>query len=312
MRVDAFVSAEHYFSHFASVWHALPADARGTVYGAPRVTIANEAARFGIDIQLAPLPARGRPTICLSGNDLGIVEQPILMSHGVDQSYVGVDHVCWAGGEGRGNVIRFLVPNEQAADTNRERYPHITSVVVGSPHVEYLRTLPYEPEYDVCFSRHWGPALVPEMQSAWSYYEEAIATLPGKVALHAHPRIAYDGKRTAQLTNRPYLARFEDVVRMCALYAVDNSSTAFEFAALDRPVLLLNHPSYRRDIEHGGRFWAWSKVGANCEIPQMLSQRCRAAVDPVFAPSRRRVVDEAFPVIDGAAKLAAEAILECL
>jgi hypothetical protein len=314
--IQVYVSREWYWPHAQSVIKALGKPVR--VHTPPRMTCEQEAHRFGIDVAFT-MPDPKQPVVVWSGNDMNVAERVILMDHGVGQSYRMddgqlLDHPSWAGGKGRDNAILFVVPNEYAANANRETYPHIPNAIIGSPHVEYLRTLPYEPKYRVCFSRHWGPAIVPEMKSAWWHYEEAITEYarahPGKVALHCHPRQEHEGRRCAQIMGVPYIGRFEDVVRHCEVYVADNTSTIFEFAAMDRPVVLLTAPWFKNS-NHGGRFGRWRLVGHETFCPDDLRETIEewaVGANDGYRDTRMEIVGEAFPTIEGAAKLAAEAI----
>ena len=59
---------------------------------------------------------------------------------------------------------------------------------------------------------------------------------------------------------------FDEVMERSTLYICDNSSTLYEFASTGRPVVVLNAPWFRRDIEHGLRFWEHADVGVSVII----------------------------------------------
>jgi hypothetical protein len=325
--VDFYCSTPQYIDHAAPIWQALDSHARGTFWIAPRNSLHVHARHRGVDVRFGPpMQRRGQLTVVFGAIDLPAVQRPVLADHGAGQTYVGLDHPSWAGGEGRDRVVRFLVPNDHAAAANRRRYPHIPNVVVGSPHVEQLTTIPRasnEERVTVVFSRHWdgGPLerIVPELRSAWRYWHTPIVDLAranrrGPVAFHAHPRCSAFAQRDAQRADVPFLPTFDEVVARADVYVVDNSSTGFEWAALDRPVVWLDAPWYRRDVEHGLRFWSHADVGIRVQDARALVGVLDAyAADPDLCGGRRRqLIGDVFPIIDGAARTAAAAIEELL
>lgn len=321
--VDFYCSQPHYVDHAAPIWQQLDPAARGTFWIAPRTTLHVHARARALDVRFGPPVQRPQQlTVVFGAVDLPAVQRPILADHGAGQTYQGIDHPAWAGGGGRERVVRFLVPNEHAAAANRRRYPRIPSVIVGSPRVEQLRRIPRRTGGPrVVFSRHWdGSPLerqVPELRSAWRHWRSAIAALAaastGLVGLHAHPRVARAAHREAERLSVPFLATFDDVVAAADVYAVDNSSTGFEWAALGRPLIWLDAPWFRREVEHGLRFWSHVDVGVNvsreCELAATVD---RLVAGCAIGEPRPDLVEDLFPIVDGAAAAAAAAIEELL
>jgi CDP-glycerol glycerophosphotransferase (TagB/SpsB family) len=85
------------------------------------------------------------------------------------------------------------------------------------------------------------------------------------------------------------------------VYIIDNSSTLFEFASLDKPVVVLNPPWYRREINHGLRFWEFADVGVNCNNGGKLASCVDKALDdPSEIQKRRRQINNIlYPIRDG-------------
>jgi CDP-glycerol glycerophosphotransferase (TagB/SpsB family) len=109
-----------------------------------------------------------------------------------------------------------------------------------------------------------------------------------------------------------HVTLFDAVAARADLYVCDNSSTLYEFAALGRPVVVLNSPAYRRDLDLWPRFWRCADVGVQVDRPDDLEVAIHLALDdpPAIAARRRAVVDEVYPLLDGrAAQRSAEAIL---
>lgn len=170
----------------------------------------------------------------------------------------------------------------------------------------------------VAISYHWDCALLPETRSAWRYYDPHLPRLVRdprfRVVGHGHPRLwPTIRRRWAELG----VEQWPDVDRVLSeadLLVVDNSSVAFEMAAIGKPVVLLNLPSYRRDVEHGGRFWS-SPPGSQVDHPSELADAIACALtDPAHRAIRARAVEWAYggPITGDASERAASAIMEVL
>ena len=102
------------------------------------------------------------------------------------------------------------------------------------------------------------------------------------------------------------MRRFEDVVRRADLYIADNTSTLFEFAALDRPVIVLNAPWYRRGVEHGLRFWEFADVGVQVDDPESLVDAIGRALEDRDGSRRRSIVRALYANLGDATARAAD------
>lgn len=324
--IDRFASLPHYAAHVDPVWQALPPDARGTSY-------ATRHTSWG-----APIPrgAPVRPTIVASYVDARRMSpRPcVLVEHGAGQSYPGdptsATHGSYAGGDGLDHIILFVAPGEHVAARWRARYPNTPVVVVGSPRVDELartatRCQPvgntlHRPTVAVTW--HWDCELIPETRSALRHYRDhlprtiaALRSVGVDVVGHGHPR-AWRQMRPmwGRLGVEP-VESFADVVARATVLAVDNTSAGPEWAALDRPVVWMNAPWYRRDVEHGGRFWQWPRGQVSCNHPTDLAVAILAAFDdpPPVRAARASMVAGIYGGIDGhAAERAATAIMEAL
>jgi hypothetical protein len=317
VKLNAYVSQRHYLDHLLPIWkRAELNEIRGGLYLAPEAG----DQRAWLDHHVG-IPDANLPTLVASGNDLGWFREPILVEHGIGQTYEGIDHPAWPGGMNRENVRLFLCPNRRVVDANLARYPNARTAIVGSPHVEQLARWGAPPGLEgVAFSAHWRSSLVPETWPAFDQYEDAIVEFAKGSGLrpivHGHPRDAdhfrvWQKARTSWFTHEP---RFDCVTRRAWVYVADNTSTLYEWAALDRPVVVLNSPTYRRHVEHGLRFWEFADVGVQVDRSAALTDSILfAATDPPHLAARRReIVAELFPIIDGAAKAAAVAVLDVL
>lgn len=230
----------------------------------------------------------------------------VLFEHGAGQSY-GTTHGAYAGGSGRGNVVLFVCPNEQAAARNRKRYPNTPAVVVGCPRVEQLRKLKTSPDGTVAVTWHWNADMVaPEAHWAYPHYKDVLAEFVSRFRVigHAHPRAAGFLQRQYEAVGIEYVADFEEVCGRASVLVADNTSAMFEFAALDRPVVVANAPWYRREASLGGRFWDWADVGIQVDDPLDLAAAVATALDdlPQVARQRRKIVKQVYPYKDATAR----------
>jgi UDP-N-acetylglucosamine:LPS N-acetylglucosamine transferase len=161
-------------------------------------------------------------------------------------------------------------------------------------------------------SFHWDRSNFPELQSTWAAYHRAVAALARThiVIGHGHPK-RRDLARNYRMMKIPYVPHFDEVCRRADVYVCDNSSTLFEFAATGRPVVVLNIPEYRRNVNHGLRFWDAATVGVNVDDPSGLLEGVRLALDdtPEQQAARETALSKVYAYRQGGAKRAADAIM---
>jgi hypothetical protein len=326
--IDAYASLAHYASHLVPVWEAIDVDERGAFWGEarvlPRLRALGVAARGG-------RPGRGRRVVMVAGaHDVWRVRGhvPVLIEHGAGQAY-DCDDPGWSGGIRRDDVALFLCPNEVSAGRNRAAYPSTPSLVVGSPHVDALRRIrcdiaanDFQPKVTptaVLSFHHPGVGKAPEAGWALPHYEAALPAVVAQLRAaglevlgHGHPRARRHFARLWRSLGVEHVECFDEVVRRASVYVVDNSSTMFEAAACGIPVVVLNAPWYRRDVDLWPRYWRCADVGINVDGPDDLAAAVLAALDdpPAVSAARRRVVAEVYPLLNGgAARRSAEAVL---
>ncbi len=329
-RVDFLASESHYAMHLAPIWSHLPQDIRGEFW------TPEEIMQYPISKGIQPrmIQTLGQfqgeivfhrsIVVVASWKDLEKVRNTrpqILSEHGIGQTY-GNSHVSYAGGRGRENVRLFLCPNELVAQKNRRAWPQARIVVIGYPKMDEFYTVPRRGFKKteggspvVAMSFHWDCTVCPESRSAFGYYQSAVLELAEKYKVigHAHPRIWNQLSSWYREHGIEAVREFEDILRRADIYCVDNSSTLYEFASLDRPVVVMNAPWYRRTVHHGIRFWEYADIGVNCDRAIDLVDCVKKALqDPVSIRRRRReITDILFPIRDGSAgRRAAEAIVD--
>lgn len=305
--VSAFASPRrpHYARHIAPILAALPPEFRGRLH------------RGG-----AGLAKQGGPLLLAAHSDIAHVPPTrpiILVEHGAGQSYVGVAHGAYAGGRGRDRVGLFLCPNQTVADRNTAAYPGAEVAVVGCPALDVHAGLGPPPTPPlVVLTFHFDTAVggaPPEMRPAFGHYEaglpDVVAGLRARgytVVGHGHPRWG-GAARFWDRVGIPFAPDWDVLLSRLSVLVVDNSSVGFEAAAVGRGLVWLNAPWYRRDAEHGLRFWSHVGVGVEAGGPSEVVAAVGAALTPRSATASA-LAASVFGPIGGASERAAAAIVE--
>lgn len=173
----------------------------------------------------------------------------------------------------------------------------------------------------VALAHHWRCGLLPETQPAVDHFKaaypalrDAVRSWGGELLGHGHPRAWREYGRLWASLGVEAVESSDEVLRRADLLIVDNSSLAYEFASLNKAVVCLNQPAYRRDVEHGLRFWT-NVPGLEVDEPGDLLFAVAAALEdgPEAQEDRQRAVQAAYAYTDGrAAERAAAAIVEVL
>lgn len=320
--IDFSARETHFVDHLTPIWRALPDGQRGRFWVSE--TAAGHARRLGLPVTVGIPEKVPTPIVTASWGDFRLVRSHprpvVLCEHGAGQSYVGRHHPSYVGGRGREKAALFVVPNEQAAARSRAAYPRIPVAVVGSPRVDHLAATVPTPAGPVtaAVSFHWRCRIVPETDTAFDHYRPVLAATRAELAAagislvgHAHPRLLREATPVFEAAGIEVVADFGEVARRASVLAVDNSSVLFEFAALDRPVVVMNSPKYRRKVRHGLRFWDEAGIGLGVDEPEMLAAAILAALadPPEQQTARRASVERVYPVRGDAAVVATDAIL---
>lgn len=248
----------------------------------------------------------------------------VLIEHGSGQSYGGdpnphvARHRCYAGGTGRAAAM-FLHPNEHAAGRDRAAYPDARVEVVGPLRHAQLATIPRHAPADrpvLAFTFHWDCHACPETRTSWHVFASAIAEAVASdrfadVVATAHPRLwTLVRSEFARLGARP-VESFAGVLAEADVLAADNTTAMFDWAALRGPTVVLNPPFYRRDVDHGLRFWSAAGIGPNVDAPGDV---CDAALEAAAGPwpGADAALAQVWAPVDDPAQAAVDAVLSLL
>jgi hypothetical protein len=348
--MDAIACERQFLDHLAPVWRLLPPQHRGRLL--TDESLVDHARALGVEaeaidaaaLRRSSLPPTARPgdgpaAFVVSIGDTKVARRLgyrrfAFMEHGAGQAYIGdrdrvaQRHPSYAGGVDRDDVGLFLVPNEYSADLWRRAYPAARVELVGCPKLEDLPVREPGPGPVVAISFHWPGFTCPEADTALGYYLKDLPALAAAFTVigHAHPKADWPSRveRYFRRAGIPFVADFADVCRQADVYACDNSSTTFEFAATGRPVVVLNSPRYRRNVNHGLRFepspgcsireglhfCGAAHVGVQVDEPGELVAGVERAVldEPSDRAARERALEAVYPIRTGAAQAAAAAI----
>lgn len=320
--IVGYASMSHYAEHLRPILAEL-GDQAGPLHG-PRARCP-----WGPPLQASTL-RNARAVLVAGYSDLQRVQasgaRVVYVEHGAGQSYdgdpAGAGDPSFSGGAGHRGVALYLAPSDRVAERWRATYPHVPAVAVGCPKLDPWHRAdqprPHVRPPVVAITWHWDCPLVPETRTALPHYLGHLGRLVDgwraqgwEVWGHAHPRAwGTVHKLWAQLgvTRVEHLA---SVFTHASVLVADNTSALYEFASLDRPVVVLNAPWYRRDVHHGLRFWNLVP-GTMVDGPHQLADvDLQHQLDsPTVTWARRGVVRQVYAATDGqAAARAARAIV---
>jgi hypothetical protein len=305
-----------FLDHLGPIWAALPDRGRFLVEPA----LVDYAASRGIGAESIDRPAfipaypaprhDGPPCLVASYGDIKGARRLgygpfVFVEHGAGQAYAGARgsqarNGSYAGGQDRDDVDLFLVPNETCAAMWRAAYPKARVETVGCAKLDGLpRRIP-DGQTTVALSFHW-PAygISPEAGNAIGTFGPVIGALAKRfhVIGHSHPKGDWPVRmqREYRRWGIEFVADFEEVCRRADVYVCDNSSTLFEFASTGRPVVVLNAQEYRKNVNHGLRFWDAADVGIQVDDPALLGDAVEEALRD--APERQVAREAALNVV---------------
>jgi hypothetical protein len=280
-RINCLAAEKHFVDHLAAVWKAIPPHDRGIFY-----VRTNDAWHEAIRHRLSPKLWNGRISsgalvLVASLGDLNaawkVGARTVLMEHGAGQTYNST-HSSYAGGShpARDACELFLVPGVTPAEKLRNTHPDTPVVEIGCPKLDsfhgFERRRNDIPKVAISF--HWDCRVVNETRWAWPTFRNYIAKLVNRpeyeIIGHGHPRAMAHLRPWWQRLEVPVIEDFNQVLKNADVYVIDNSSSMFEAAAVGIPVVVLNAPLYRKNVDHGLRFWDVATIGEQVNNPAML------------------------------------------
>lgn len=245
MKVHAFARYEHFMAHLAPIWDELPHGLKGWKC---------------LDVSRQPMPPQSEPDdiVMIAGADDAFIDRRLVyVEHGAGQRYVNFESEKARKHYGipSERVIAHIVPRQQMVDESP-----VPAFAAGAPICDG-HPLFGEPD-TVAISFHWNAHRVcPEATNALAHYINDLGRLVVQwrrqglhVYGHHHPRFPAMAHHWEAL-RVPVISADEIRQRVNVLIA-DNTSLAYEMAYLGRNVVSLNAPWFRRDVEHGLRFWS--------------------------------------------------------
>jgi CDP-glycerol glycerophosphotransferase (TagB/SpsB family) len=164
-------------------------------------------------------------------------------------------------------------------------------------------------------SFHWDCRVVPETRWAFPFYNRALKNLARRTDIqllgHSHPRARRQLVPFWRSLGVEFIEDFDDVLDVADVYVADATSTIYEAAAVGIPVVVLNSPLYRRDVEHGLRFWEAAQVGPNCDSARELHSKIFESIDPTEQQVKEteRCLDLVYTLRDGSSSKAAVEVI---
>jgi hypothetical protein len=266
--VDVYARQPHHIDHLAPIVAALPSDIRGTFTVPTRAMVGHAAAR-GVTAVVGAVGGHGAPVMVASWADIPAARPFIMVEHGVGQAYQDAPapgtapRACGCG------LAALLAPNGPVGWRNELHHPHAVTTVVGSAKVERYAAIRAAAPRDtgrptVAFVWHWNSPLCPAARWAFPHWAEAVAAFPADrfdVIGHGHPRAWRALASFYRSAGIPAVPDPEDVIRRADVVVADNTSFAFECAAVGIPVVWLDAPWYPTGVDWGPRFGAFDDIG---------------------------------------------------
>jgi hypothetical protein len=334
-QIDLLASQKHYIDHIAPVWDALPEERRGTFWVIDNCfQYAAQAVHYPLHLHSyennSPDTFSDNPILVCAYGDMLYAHKinpsrPIfMMEHGTGHTF-GTS--AYPNGPGKRDYVSlFLAPNEYTA----EKISAVRSTpveIIGTPKLDRivdtlnpdrLLRLEHKQPAVIAIGFHHGSKNVrpPERGSAWEHYKDVLPQLASHYDLiaYGHPLAREIHVPVYDSLGIEYVEDFTEVMRRADVLINDLSSAMYEFLVTGKPVVVLNAPWFRRDVQHGIRFWDFSDIGINVEQPQDLIRAVDLTLKEYqsYSQERAMTVYKLYPYLGVSAKRAVDAIIAYL
>jgi len=325
-QIDFLATQPQYIDHIAPVWDALADNNIGSFY-VPQELFGYAQSKLKHHLYLYSYENNSLstfsdcPILVASYGDMKYCHRMnpdrriFMMEHGTGH---GFGTSAYPNGPGeRDCVSLFLPPNQYTAD-KIHTVRSTPCEVIGTPKLDWvvdqdLTQYRLHPR-TVCISFHHGGKnrKPPEAGSAFEHYKDIIPELKKQFNLvaHGHPLSRVRDIPFYASIGVPFIDDFEQVMRVADVYVNDLSSTLYEFITTGKPVIVMNAPWFRRDVQHGLRFWDYSNIGFEVNQPGELKKAIDATLltPTLFLRQRKKAIQDLFPYLGVSAKRTAEVI----
>lgn len=328
MRLDFIARQPQYIDHLAPVWRSFPRERRGVFFVAYKhLDYAKQ--ELGEDNLFVyeenpPETRKPNPILSCSYGDLSRAavdgkRMIISMEHGTGHTF---GTAGYPDGKGKRDLVSLsLMPNEYTARKARA-VRDTRCEIIGTPKTDDFLpwgkpVLSKEPVIGIGW--HWGDknSDPPESGSAFEHYRLCLPELAGRynVIGTGHPLSRHIFEPEFKRLGIEYVPDFREVVFRADVYINDLSSALYEFMVSGKPVIVLNAPWFRRDVNFGIRFWDYSDVGINVEKPDDLVpaiERTLAEYNTIHVTEREKATEDLYPYLGHSTHRAVEVLINYL
>jgi len=338
MQIDFLATQPHFIDHLAPVWDTLAEQNVGTFY-VPQHLLGHSQSRlkhrlylFSYEGEVFREYGSDPMLVCSYGDmlyarEINPTRRIFMMEHGTGHTFGKPPHPNGIGK--RDWVELFLSPNQYTVEKIKSVRPWADCDIIGTPKLDaiYKELNPngleikfaYNNPPTIAIGFHWGHQHTrpPENGSAFEHYKDYIPTLAKEYKLlgYGHPIYRDIYKPFYEERGIEYVDDFYEVMRRADICLNDLSSALYEFLVTGKPVIVLNAPWFRRDIDHGIRFWDYSMIGVHVNDPSGLLEAIEHTLDNyllVNVQGRRQAIQDLYPYLGCSAERTAGLLSEYL